>query len=148
MKLLLITLVALVVGMMVGCSSTNIEATVEARLAEERRTDVTVEAKPASSGSAPASYVPRYTDSQVIGFILKHLNAAASGSDRKCTDILPFNRPPYVIENSFVRNSGPQEQYYVTLPYGIITFTWTFFGGSGQVLPTSTGVPGTRFRFC
>ena len=137
MKLILITLVALVVGMMVGCSSTNIEATVEARLAEERRTDVTVEAKPASSGSAPASYVPRYTDAQVIGFIQKHLNATASGSDEKCTDNVPFSHPPYVLENSTVRNTGPQEQYYVTLPYNKSTFTWTFFGGAGQVLPTS-----------
>ena len=45
MKLILITLVAVVVGMMVGCSSTNIEATVEARLAQERGIEATVEAR-------------------------------------------------------------------------------------------------------
>ena len=91
------------------------------------------------SPASSATYVPRYTDSQVIGFIQKHLNTTAtySGSDYKCSTWKPFSHPQYVLKNSTVRNTGPQEQYYVTLPYNGITFTWTFFGGAGQVLPTS-----------
>ena len=71
MKLILITLVAVLVGLMVACSSTNIEATVEARLAQERGIEATVEARLAEEKAAkptpgptirrPATRVPTPT---------------------------------------------------------------------------------------
>jgi hypothetical protein len=51
MKLILITLVAVVVGLMVACSSTDIEATVEARLGQERAIEATVEARVKVNGA-------------------------------------------------------------------------------------------------
>jgi hypothetical protein len=57
-KLILITLVAVLVGLMVACSSTNIEATVEARLAQERGIEATVEARLAEEKAAKPTPVP------------------------------------------------------------------------------------------
>jgi hypothetical protein len=139
MKLILITLVALVVGLMVACgggSNTSSDNT-----------------QPASSVSATASYVPRYTDAQVIGFIQKHLNAT-----EKCSAYAAFryltSHPTYLRDKSAIRNTGPQEQYYVNVHMVLkegsrpVEFTWTFFGDSGQVLPTSAAFANTKYRVC
>ena len=106
------------------------------------------------SPASSATYVPRYTDSQVIGFIQKHLNAT-----EKCSAYAAFryltSHPTYLRDKSAIRNTGPQEQYYVTFSYDgkpaftrPIVITWTFFGDSAQVLPTSAGFASTRYRFC
>ena len=112
MKLILITLVAVVVGMMVACSS-----------------------EPAEPAVPTATPPPAYSDAEVIGAVKGHLRSA--GTDDICRGIP--NIPPELWR---IRQDGSNpDKYYVTISDSP-DFSWTFIGSLAKVISTSKGMAG------
>ena len=113
MKLILITLVALVAGMMVGCSS-----------------------EPAAPAAPVSPLPPAYSDAEVIGAVKGHLRSA--GMDDLCKNILIYIDP----ELWRVRQDRSNPDKYLVTISGVPDFSWTFIGSLAKVLSTSKGMPG------
>jgi len=126
MKLILITLVALVVGLMVGCSSEP--------------------AAPAATAAPTATPPPAYSDDEVLGAVRGHLMAL--GMSPLCTVVAhqlagtgtvhqdPSNPDKYLVTGGIVDSRQDSK----TIPGG----KWTFIGSLAKVISTSTGVIGLQ----
>ena len=117
MKLILITLVALVVGMMVACTVTL------------------------TPTAAPAPEPPAYSDAEVIGAVRGWLWQPRRGeSPSKGLSCWVYARK-ILRETAHVRqDTSNRDKYYVTVP-GSPEFSYTFIGSLGKVISTSTGNP-------
>ena len=120
MKLILITLVALVVGMMVACSSEP--------------------AAPAATAAPVAPPPPAYSDAEVIGAVKAHL--MAPGMDSVCT-MVARDITGTKINVTVRQDPSNPDKYLVMFGSG---GSWTFIGSLGKVISTSTGQIG--FRGC
>ena len=116
MKLILITLVGLVAGMMVAC---------------------TTPAAPTAPASPTSTPRPAFSDAEVIGAVKGHL--ASAGKDdycRRVSILISANNDWRVRQD----RSNP-DKYLVTVSNSP-DFSWTFIGSLAKVLPTSKGIPG------
>ena len=115
MKLILITLVAVVVGLIVGCSS-----------------------EPAATAAPVAPPPPAYSDAEVIGAVKAHL--MAPGMDSVCT-MVARDITGTKINVTVRQDPSNPGKYLVMFGSG---GSWTFIGSLGKVISTSTGQIGFR----
>ena len=112
MKLILITLVALVVGMMVACTVTL------------------------TPTAAPTPEPPAYSDAEVIGAVKGHLNGVGMADGCK------FYARKLASMNTNVRQDpSNRDKYLLTMPDDR-DLSWTFIGSLGMVISTSKGQAG------
>ena len=115
MKLILIVLVALVVGLMVACSSEP--------------------AAPAATAAPVAPPPPAYSDAEVIGAVKGHL--ASAGKDDYCRRVSIL----ISANNDWrVRQDGSNPDKYLVTVSNSPDFSWTFIGSLAKVIPTSKGM--------
>ena len=108
MKLILITLFAVVVVLMVGCSS-------------EQKVDI---------------IMPDYTDDEIVGFIKQRLKETPhSNGPKTCWDRVRGNT---TLENWKVKESDAKGRYYITAKYMDETISWTFWSKTLVILPTTS----------
>ena len=112
MKLMLITLVAVVVGMMVACSSAP--------------------AAPSAPAKPAATLPPAFSDDEVIGALRQHL--MSPGMDYYC-GILSRNIRGLGLEVRQDRSN--RDKYLVTSSVGDEALSWTFVGSLAKIIPTS-----------
>jgi len=115
MKLILITLVTLVVGLMVACGGGDSRVT---------------ESKPLPTVPPP----PAYSAAEVIGAVKGFLHGA--GMESRCG---LYARVVNGETAQVRRDTSNPDKYYVTVP-SRPDFSWTFIGSLGKVISTSTGV--------
>ena len=114
MKLILITLVALVVGLMVACGGGDSRVT---------------ESKPLPTVPPP----PAYSAAEVIGAVKGFLNGP--GMENVCKRVAR-TLPGLTIT---VRQDPSNRDKYLVTVDGEPSLSWTFVGSLGKVISTSTG---------
>jgi hypothetical protein len=118
MKLILITLVAVVVGLMVACESAS-------------RTSMFI----------PTS-IPAYSDAEVVGAVRGHLTAV--GMDGTCQR---YGKYHLLEEASVSRDPSNPDKYFVTVVGNMDNFqggSWTFIASLAKVISTSEGLMGVK----
>ena len=119
MKLILITLAAVVVAMMVGCSSA-----------------------PAAPSAPAATLPPAFSDDEVIGALRQHLMSPGMDYYR---GILSRNIRELGLEVRQDRSN--RSKFLVTGSVGDEALSWTFVGSLAKIIPISKGGRG-EFKGC
>jgi hypothetical protein len=124
MKLILITLVAVVVGLMVGCESAS-------------RTSMSI---PTTAPVPVATPPPAYSDAEVLGAVKEYL---ATAGRSWCQTYGNY----HLVKRATVRRdpSNPDKYFVTTSATGNQSTggSWTFIGSLAKVISTSTGSMGS-----